>query len=67
MKFMLKNKEIKTNTFQIQAYDSVMCGYFCIWFIDYMIKGKDLINYTNLFSPCDFDKNDRIILCYFKA
>ena len=37
----------------IQAYDSRMCGYFCIGFIDFMVKGKSLLDYTNLFSPND--------------
>ena len=35
-----QNKNIKTNIFRIQAYDSIMCGYFCIAFIDFMFKGK---------------------------
>ena len=35
-----------------------MCGYFCIKFIDYMFDDKTLIDYTNLFSPHDFKKND---------
>ena len=43
-----------------------MCDYFCIGFIDFMLAGKKLTDYTNLFSPYDFDKNDNIILCYFK-
>ena len=43
-----------------------MCGYFCIGFIDFMLAGKALIHYTNLFSPYDFNKNDSIILSYFK-
>ena len=34
---------------EIQAYDSIMCGYFCIGFIDCMLKGKTLSEYTNLF------------------
>ena len=38
-----------------------MCGYFCIEFINYMLKGKAVLDYTNLFSPNDFKKNDRII------
>ena len=42
-----------------------MCGYFCIGLIDYMIKGKSVIDYTNLFSPNNFKKNDDIILNYF--
>ena len=61
-----KNKNIKTNIFRIQAYNSVMCGYFCIGFIDFMFKGKTLTEYANLFSPNNFTKNDDIILSYFK-
>ena len=38
-----------------------MCGYFCIEFINYMLKVKNLLEYTNLFSPNDFKKNDQII------
>ena len=41
-----------------------MCGYFCIEFINYMLKGKTL--HTNLFSPNDFKKNDRVIKRIFK-
>ena len=52
----LQNKNIKTNIFRIQAYDSIMCGYFCIGFINFMFKGKTLTEYTNLFSPNDFFK-----------
>ena len=43
-----------------------MCGYFCILFIDFMFKGKSLIEFTNLLSPHDFKKNDEIALSYFK-
>ena len=62
----LQNKNIKANIFWVQANDSVMCGYFCIGFIDFMLAGKKLTDYTNLFSPHDFKKNDNIILSYFK-
>ena len=49
------NKSIVvTNIFRIQTYDSVMCGYFCIGFIDFMIAGKTLTYLANLFSPNDF-------------
>ena len=65
IKAFINNKNIKTNIFRIQAYDSVMCGYFCIGFIDFMLVGKTLTEYTNLFSPYDFKKNDNIILSYF--
>ena len=57
---------IKSSIFRIQAYDSIMCGYFCIEFINYMLKGKTLLDYTNLFSPNDFKKNDRVIKRIFK-
>ena len=43
-----------------------MCGFFCIEFINYMLKGKALLDYINLFSPNDFKKNDRIIKRIFK-
>ena len=59
------NKKIKPNIFRIQAYDSIMCGYFYMEFINYMLKGKTL-DYTNLFSPNDFKKNDQIIKRIFK-
>ena len=64
IKTFIKNKNVKTNIFRIQAYDSIMCGYFCIAFIDFMLKGKSLTEYTNLFSPNDFFKNDDRILNY---
>ena len=60
------NENIKANIFQVQPNDSVMCGYFCIGFIDFMLAGRKLTNYTNLFSPHDFKKKDNIILSYFK-
>ena len=66
MRTFINNKNIKTNIFRIQAYDSIMCGYFCIGFIDFILAGKKLTDYTNLFSPNDFSKNDDIIFTYFK-
>ena len=49
---------IMTYIFRIQAYDSVMCGYFCIGFIDFMLKGKNVTDFTNLFSQNNFLTND---------
>ena len=43
-----------------------MCGYFFIGFIEFMLVGKTLAVYTNLFSPYYFNENDSIILSYFK-
>ena len=51
VKNFIGNKDIKTNIFRIQAYNSIMCSYFCIGFIDFMLAGKTLIDFTNLFSP----------------
>ena len=64
MKF-INRKKINTNIYRIQAYHSIMCGYFCIGFINFMFNGKSLTDYTNLFSPNDFNKKDDIILKYF--
>ena len=64
IKAFIKNKNIKTNIFRIQAYDSIMCWYF---FINFMFKGKTLTEYKNHFSPYDFKRNDDIILnCFMK-
>ena len=66
IKEFIGNKNIKANIFRVQANNSVMCGYFCIGFIDFMLAGKKLTDYTSLFSPHGFKKNDDIILSYFK-
>ena len=50
------NKNTKANIFRVQEDNSIMCGYFCIGFIDFMLAGKKLTDYSNLFSPYDFKK-----------
>ena len=42
-----------------------MCGYFYIGIIDFMLKGKNVLDYTNLFSPNKYEKNDKMILKRF--
>ena len=59
------NKSITTNISRIQAYDSIMCGYFYIEFIELLLKGESLLEYTKLFFPNKYKKNDKIILKYF--
>ena len=66
IKKSIGNKNVVTNIYRIQEYDSIMCGYFCIGFIDFVLKGKSLLEYTNLFSPSDYKKNDKIISKYFQ-
>ena len=56
IKKSIGNKSIQTNIFRIQSYNSVMCGYFCILFIEYMLNDKTLADFTNLFSPWNFEK-----------
>ena len=56
IKKFIGQKNIKTNLFRIQAYNSIMCGYFCILFIDFMFENKSLTDFTYLFSPYDFKK-----------
>ena len=43
-----------------------MCGYFCMGFIDFILKGKSLLEYTNVFSPNEYKRNDKMILKYFQ-
>ena len=56
IKIFINNKNIIANIFRIQAYDSVMCGYFSIGFINFMFKGNSLTDFANLFSPDNFKK-----------
>ena len=43
-----------------------MCECICNGFIDFMLKGKVFLDYTNLFSPSEYGKSDKIILKYFQ-
>ena len=61
-KIFIGNKNIKTKIFL--AYDSIMLGYFCIGFTDFMLAGKTLTVFTSLFSPNNFKKTDDITLNY---
>ena len=60
-KKFIGNKNIITNIYRLQAYDSNWTG-----FIDFMFKSKNLLDYTNLFSANGYQKNDKIILKYFQ-
>ena len=51
---------------RISDNNSVMCGFYCIALIEYMLAGKTLLNYTNLFFPNDFKKNGKSTYHYFK-
>ena len=60
-KKFIRNGNIITNICRIQAFYSIMCTYFCIGFIDFMLKGESLLDHTNLFSPQKYEKNDKKI------
>ena len=49
----------------MQDYDSIMCGYFCILCIGFMLNNETLTDFTNLFSPWNFEKIDKITKRYF--
>ena len=52
----IDNKNIITNIYRIQAYDSIICRYFCTEFLDFMLKGKSLLEYIDSFPPNDCKK-----------
>ena len=52
--------------YRMYTHDSKMRGYFFIGFIDFMSKGKSLLEYTNLFSPDEDRQNEKTILKYFQ-
>ena len=64
-KKIIGNKNIVTNIYSIQACNLIMCEYFCIGFIDFMLKGKPLLDFTDLFFPNKYEKNGKKVLKYF--
>ena len=66
IKKFIGNENIKANIFPVQANNSILCGYFCIGFIDFMLASKKLTDFASSYIPYDFEKNDDIILSYFK-
>ena len=63
----VKDQSVTQNIFRIRSDDSIMCGFYCIVFIEYMIAGKTLLDYTKLFSPNDYQNNDKMTYKYFKG
>ena len=62
----MKDKSITHSIFGIQDNKSIFCQFYCIAFIEYMLAGKTLSDYTNLLSLNGFKKNDKIIYKFFK-
>ena len=61
----LSNKDLHVNIFRIQSAKSVLCGYYCIQFLEFMFDGRTLTDYTSLFSPTNFKENDKVVLRLF--
>ena len=57
---------IITNIYRTQACNSIICGYVCIGFTKFMLEGKSLLDYINLFSPNKYEKTDKIVLKYLQ-
>ena len=66
IKKFVGNKNNITNIHGMQSYNAIMCRYFCVGFIDFMLKGKSFLDYTKLFSPNDYEKNDKIMVKFFQ-
>ena len=66
VKKFIRKKDIINNIYRMLACDSVTCGYFCTEFIDFTLKGRTLLDFTNVFSPDECEKNDKIILKHFQ-
>ena len=62
----MKDKSITHNIFRIKDNESIMCGFYTIAFIEYMLAGKIFLHYINLFSPNEHKKNDKATYKYFK-
>ena len=65
IKILIGNKNISISIYRMQENVSIICEYFWIGFIDFMLKGKCMLDYTKLLSPNKFQKYDKIILKYF--
>ena len=66
IKKIIGNKNITTNTYTIQAYDSIKCGNFCLGLIAFMMNSRILLDYTNLVSPNEYEKSNKMILKCFE-
>ena len=59
------HKKMIMNTYRIQALNSENCGFFCIYVIDNLLKGRSFISISTDFDPNDFEKNDKKIKNYY--
>ena len=60
------NKNIMTNIWRFHTYVLIICGYFCIGFMSFMMKVKSLLDYNNSFSPSEYEEDDKMSLKFFQ-
>ena len=65
VKIFVKGKKITSNIYRLQHYYSIMCEYYCIAFIYHIFNGGNLQSFNKMFSPTDFDLDDKIIYDMF--
>ena len=62
----IKDQSISHNIFRMQFDGFIICEFYCMFFIEFVIAVKTLLDYTNLFFPNDYKKKAKIIYKYFK-
>ena len=62
MKEFIGSRNTISNIYRIQAYNLIIWGYYCIGFIDFMLKGQILLVYKNLFFSSEYEENNKTIL-----
>ena len=62
----IRDKSITHNIFKTQNNEFIMRGFYCIVFIEFMLAWKTFLDYTNLYSPNFYKKNDKIIYRFLK-
>ena len=65
-KNLLKKIFFTTNNYRIRGYNLIMCGYFCIRFMDFMLADESILGHKSLFSPNEYENNDKTVLKYFQ-
>ena len=62
MRKFIGNRDIAMDIYRIQRHDSIMCGYVCIGFIGFMLKGKSLFEYRHSLLYNEYKKNEKLFL-----
>ena len=66
IKKFIRDKNVITNIYRIEANDSIMCGCLCNGIIDFFSKCLKFAQLYQFFSSSEYEKNDKLILKYFQ-